>query len=65
MTFPSNDSPFWPLAKSIVVATVIIVGAVTLTKNGFAPSDAMIVLGAVGGIFGVDAVKRVTNQEPK
>jgi hypothetical protein len=62
MTFPPNDSPFWPLARQVAVSVVFLIGASTLYRNGMSTADLIALATLLAGVFGVDMVQRQVNK---
>ncbi|NCX55910.1 MAG: hypothetical protein EBW87_01735 [Burkholderiaceae bacterium] len=58
MNFPPKDSPFWPIARSVVVGTFLCAFLALNYHNGWSANDWVTLIGVLTpmGIF--DAIKR-------
>lgn len=55
---PANDSPFWPLARMIVIGSIIAIYSTLAYKNGFDPKDVGLIVAAITGGGVLDGLQR-------
>lgn len=58
MNFPPNNSPFWPIARFVVVGFPLCLLLAFNYRNGWSASDWVTVIGVLAPLGVFDAIKR-------